>query len=296
MKKLQLPLLIALAAMQWLPWAAHAQTKPNSSGCLVADFRTMALLTHDVTERLAKLKQWLEAHGSKCTNTQLAIIASNRPNWLGTADTIQMAGQIDGLIEAKIADDPEMMAKMYTSKGVKPPTPSVEVTTTPPAPEPVVQPGAQMPGMAIGGSFMQGSPLQPPLPGPNDNAKQREVPDAFFGRRQKVEVGEYFEENRGNGECPDGLIKQADKCVSRIKERDWKLLQPLPPSARLEDLPLDLLVKLGPAPVGHQYKKLEADILLLKLPQNIVTDAVLDLGGLKAVEAKSSSPQRRAGK
>jgi hypothetical protein len=44
------------------------------------------------------------------------------------------------------------------------------------------------------------------------------------------------------------------------------------------------LIKLGPPPAEHQFKRVDVDILMLKGPKNIVTDAVLDLGGLKVKE------------
>jgi hypothetical protein len=44
------------------------------------------------------------------------------------------------------------------------------------------------------------------------------------------------------------------------------------------------LIKLGRPAAQHQFKRVGVDILMLKGPQNIVTDAVLDLGGLKAKE------------
>ena len=43
-----------------------------------------------------------------------------------------------------------------------------------------------------------------------------------------------------------------------------------------------LILKLGQPAPDHQYKRVGADILLLKGPKNIVVDAILDLGGLKA--------------
>ncbi len=283
----RLSLLGLVTAMLAFHFPAQAQAR--AGGCLVAEFRSLALLTHDVAERITKVNAWLKQKGPRCTQAQLAAIASNRATWLGTADTIEVAGNVDGLIEAKIANDPELMAAMYTSKG-KEARASVEVTQPPPAPAPVVAAPAPLPGPAASGNNMvQPVIVQAPMTAPTDKP---EVPDAFFGRRQKAQLLEYYEENRGPGECPRGMVKRGDKCESRIKERDWKLRQPLPSSEKPEDLPTPLLVKLGPPAPDHQYKRVGFDILLLKGPQNIVTDAVLDLGGIQAKEDKKEEPAK----
>lgn len=286
MKNWRLSLLGLVITMLALHCPAQAQSR--AGGCLVAEFRSLALLTHDVGERIAKVNAWLKQKGPRCTQAQLAAIASNRATWLGTADTIEVAGQVDGLIEAKIANDPDMMAAMYTSKG-KEARASVEVTQPPPAPAPVVPAAAGLPAPAAAGNTVQPVIVQAPMAALADKP---EPPDAFFGRRQKAQILEYYEENRGPGECPRGMVKRGDKCESRIKERDWKLRQPLASSEKPEDLPTPLLLKLGPPAPDHQFKRVGFDILMLKGPQNIVTDAVLDLGGLQVKADKKEEPPK----
>ena len=152
MKNWRLSLLGLVMTMLALHFPAQAQSR--AGGCLVAEFRSLALLTHDVGERIAKVNAWLKQKGPRCTQAQLAAIASNRATWLGTADTIEVAGQVDGLIEAKIANDPDIMAAMYTSKG-KEARASVEVTQPPPAPAPVVPAAAGLPASAATGNTVQ---------------------------------------------------------------------------------------------------------------------------------------------
>jgi hypothetical protein len=86
------------------------------------------------------------------------------------------------------------------------------------------------------------------------------------------------------------MAKRGTNCQSPFRERDWKLRQPLPASERVEDLPMPLLLKLGNPPPNHEYKRLGFDILMLKGPENKVTDAVLDLGGIKVKEEKKAEP------
>ena len=280
MKKILFYLLCLSAGWLSLQWPAHAQPKARTGGCLVSEFRTLAMLTHDTSERVAKVEAWLKQNGEKCTQPQLSAIASNSATWLGPAHTVEVSGHIDGLIEAKIANNPDLMAALYSSKGKEARAPSVEVTKPPPAPAPVV--AAAQPLVAQANTVVQPVLMQGPGAGLNDKTRSTEVPDAYFGTKQKEQLLEFFEETRGPGECPKGLVKRGDKCESRVKERDWKLRQPLPSSERPEDLPMALILKLGQPAPDHQYKRVGADILLLKGPQNIVVDAILDLGGLKA--------------
>lgn len=268
-----------------------AQRTAPKANCLVSEFKSIALLTHDVEERIIKINDWIKLNGASCTPSQLSAIASNRATWLGTADTVAVSSSIDGLIEAKIKNDPDLMAQMYSSKG-KDFRPSLQVTQTPQAPAPVVPPPASIQG--IGGIGVAAPVItQMESNEPKERVKEVEVPDGSFTRRQKREILEYYEENRGTGDCPRGMAKRASNCESRFKERDWKLGQPLPASERGEELPMPLVLKLGKPPAEHQYKRVGFDILLLKGPENKVTDAVLDLGGIKVKEEKKDDPPPR---
>lgn len=255
----------------------------SGGACRVSEFRSLALLTHDVSERISKINEWLVKKGPKCTPGQLAAIASNRSNWLGTADTANISAGIDGLIEAKISNQSDQLASMYSSKG-KEGRSSVEVTKPPPAPAPVVPPPA--PVQVNGGVSL----VQPVVVLPPDKPKEPEVADERFSARQRREIQNYFEENRGTGECPRGMIERGEKCASLVTIRPWKPGQPLPVSVRTEELPLPLFYKLGPPPAEHQYKKVSSDILMLKGPQQIVTDAVLDLGGIEPKKPPKDAP------
>ena len=263
----------------------YAQGALSAGGCLVSEFRSLALLTHDVAQRIVKVKDWLKTKGTSCTPTQLATIVSNRSSWLGTADTVAISTGIDSLIESKITNNPDLMASMYSSKGKEAPRASVEVTQPPPAPAPVVPAPAPL-AQGTGVNVVQPVIVQLQQSTPTEKAKEPEQPDATFTRRQRKDIKDYSEENRGRRDCPIDMTKRGDNCEARFKDRDWKLRQPLPPSLRTEELPMPLLIKLGTPAPDHQYKKVDVDILMLKGPQGIVTDAVLDRGGLKVKEEK----------
>lgn len=283
MRKLSIKYFLIPSCLFFVIISAFAQR--SASACLVAEFRSIAYLTHDIEQRIAKINDWIKQKGASCTPSQLAAIASNRATWLGSADTVAISSSIDGLLEAKIKDDPDLMARMYSSKG-KDFKPSLQVTQPPPAPAPVVPPPA--PEMGAVGS---GGPVIVQMQSTQQTENKKvEVPDESFTSRQKREIKEFYEENRGSDECPKGMTKRGANCESRFQERDWKLGQPLPASERAEDLPLPLTLKLGKPPSEHQYKRLGVDILMLKGPEKKVTDAVLNLGGIKPKEDKTVDP------
>jgi len=283
MKKLAAKYLFIASCLVFLTLPSHAQR--SASACLVSEFRSIAYLTHDIEQRIAKINDWIKQKGASCTPSQLSAIASNRATWLGSADTVAISSSIDGLLEAKIKDDPDLMARMYSSKG-KDFRPSTQVTQPPQAPAPVVSP----PASGMGAMGAAGPVIVQMQPNQQTENKKVEVPDESFTRRQRREIQEYYEENRGSDECPRGMTKRGANCESRSKDRDWKFGQPLPASERPEDLPLPISLKLGKAPAEHQYKRLGVDILMLKGPEKKVTDAVLDLGGIKAKEEKKVDP------
>ena len=152
---------------------AHAQSESDKKGCLVAEFRTMALKTHDVGQRVERVEAWLRKNGNSCTKQQLDAIKNNRSAWLGAADSPEVMGIIDGMLEAKISSNPELMAQFYESKGREPvttaevfsstgfrppPPPPMPAKVVPPPPPPVpvvVSPILGMPDYTV--------PKQPPL-------------------------------------------------------------------------------------------------------------------------------------
>jgi hypothetical protein len=159
-----------IAAAFGLSGVVFAQSESDKKGCLVAEFRTMALKTHDVIQRVERVEAWLRKHGGSCNKQQLDAIKNNRSAWLGAADGPEVMGVIDGMLEAKISNNPELMAQFYEAKGREPsttaevfsstgfrsPPPPPKVVPPPPPPAPVVVPPILgMPEYTV--------PKQPPL-------------------------------------------------------------------------------------------------------------------------------------
>lgn len=147
-------LVLGLSGFSW------AQTvKPKAESCLVASFRTIALGTHDVELRAARAEEWLRTYATSCSTQQLSSIQGNSPSWLGHALTPRLSGIIEGLLEARIAGNPALMAKMYDSLG-KERNASVESAQTPTPRTPVVAPN-MMPAPPV---FVTPPMVSPPMP------------------------------------------------------------------------------------------------------------------------------------
>jgi hypothetical protein len=67
--------------------------------CAVFDLQTIALMTHDPTERHKLALQWLKDNGNKCSYQQLVYIQNRRSEWLGNADSLDVQNTINGLLE-----------------------------------------------------------------------------------------------------------------------------------------------------------------------------------------------------
>ena len=104
-----------------LIWAVvlpvSASNPAPAGGCLVSAFKTLALRQNDVPLRIEQASQWLQKNMGLCTPQQLSAIQSNSPSWLGHALTPQLAGLIEGAIEARNAGNPALMGQLYESLG-----------------------------------------------------------------------------------------------------------------------------------------------------------------------------------
>ena len=119
---------------------ALAQATP-AKGCFVAHFKSLALKTHSPEQRAALAEKWLQLNAPSCSKAQLSALQANSPSWLGSSLTQEIASILEGSIEANIAGNPELMARLYESSGKEGQSGSVTLTN-PAARAPVVQPMA----------------------------------------------------------------------------------------------------------------------------------------------------------
>jgi len=116
--------------------AGMAKANAPKDSCWVADFREMALTTHNVQERERKAVEWLRQRAGQCNEEQLLMISSNRPSWMGNADSARVAAQIDRELEKRYLMNQRDLSELFDSEYRREET--TQIHTTPAAPQGVV--------------------------------------------------------------------------------------------------------------------------------------------------------------
>ena len=93
--------------------------------------------------------------------------------------------------------------------------------------------------------------------------------------RDRNAVYTYYRDEVAAGRCPAGLVKKNNACgAPNPAKQVWKLDQPLPEGVAGEALPA------SPSPAGHQYLRVDNDILIVSLGARNVAALVADLSRL----------------
>lgn len=292
------------------PAAPVASNNPYVNTCSIAEFRTLALTTHDPQQRAEVLTQWLKANAAACSLSQILLLSSNRPQWIGTADSAKLAGLFDQIIESKLKNDPQALRYMYGSegaaqtggnkKGGDEPSSGAAAMAAPVAVAPAQAPatlgagtaavpivGATTPAAAninisLGAGAAQVEDLSRKLPldseakpvFPAERGKQMKN---YFGKLRAEMILNYFMENSAPGKCPEGLsFSKPAGCENKFPVA-WKFGEALPANAKTFPIPEPLLSKLSFYP-GYQFMRVGADILALEKDSGKVADAVLNFG------------------
>jgi len=290
---------------------AAPQSNSYVNSCSISEFRTLALTTHDAQERSEVLTKWLKTNSASCSTYQILLLSNNRSQWMGTADTVKVAGLFDQIIEAKLKNDPQALKSMYGSEGAAAggskkrsesagaggastessgaaPPPGTVMLAAGAAPAAVsmgaapAATAAQSINISLGASSPQVEDLSKKLPldtepkpvFPPERGRQLKN---YFGKIRTEMIRNYFMENSSPGNCPEGLtFSKTAGCESRVAV-PWKFGEPLPPSAKTFPIPEPLLSKLSFYP-GYQFVRVGADILALEKDSGKVADAVLNMG------------------
>lgn len=96
-----------------------------------------------------------------------------------------------------------------------------------------------------------------------------------FGDDQRETVRVYLVEKHGRGNCPPGLAKKHNGCLppGQAKKR-YVVGHPLPRAIHVEDVPVELSVRIGPAPPGYRYGMVDGDLVKLAVGTLLVVDAI----------------------
>lgn len=92
--------------------------KTDGPPCVVAEFRALGMDVSDPGKRRTQASTWLKKRAKNCSVDQLLMIRNNRAQWLGTADSASLASEVDALLEAIAADNPQVSTLLY---GTPPP-------------------------------------------------------------------------------------------------------------------------------------------------------------------------------
>lgn len=112
-----------------------------------------------------------------------------------------------------------------------------------------------------------------PLPTLNMVVPQRDR-DAAFG---------YYRDEIAAGRCPAPLVRKDKVCgaPAAMPTKPWRLDQPLPDGVKADAPPPGLIAKLSPSPAGHQYMRVDTDIIVIGLGTRNVAALVVDLSRLQ---------------
>ena len=105
-------------------------------------------------------------------------------------------------------------------------------------------------------------------------SKETEVTVVFVDTQREA-ARSYFARQHGRGNCPPGLAKKNNGCLppGQAKKR-YIVGQSLPRGIVVADVPVELSVKIGPAPAGYRYGILDGDLLKLAVGTLLVVDAI----------------------
>jgi hypothetical protein len=142
---------------------------------------------------------------------------------------------------------------------------------TPPARQ--TGPGAPAPQPKPATAGAPASAKDSPLPTLNMVVPQRDRDAAFA----------YYRDEIAAGRCPAPLVRKDKVCgaPAALPTKPWRLDQPLSDGVKAEAPPPGLIAKLSPSPAGHQYMRVDTDIIVIGLGTRNVAALVVDLSRLQ---------------
>ena len=111
-----------------------------------------------------------------------------------------------------------------------------------------------------------------------NDAREEGRRSGHFHDRHRTVVHDYYDDQYRRGHCPPGLAKKNNGCMPPGQAKKWRQGQPLPREVRYYDVPQPLISQLGAPPPGHQYVRVDSDILLIAAGSTMVVDAIQNLG------------------
>ena len=121
-------------------------------------------------------------------------------------------------------------------------------------------------------------------PAPAASANQSPLPtlSMVVSQRDRDAAYAYYRDEIAAGRCPAPLVRKGKACgpPATPATRVWKLDQPLADGVKTDAPPPGLIAKLSPSPAGHQYMRVDTDILIMGIGTRNVAALVVDLSRL----------------
>lgn len=130
------------------------------------------------------------------------------------------------------------------------------------------------------GAPASSAPAQPTKP----PAKDSPLPtlNMLVSQRDRDAAFAYYRDEIAAGRCPPPLVRKDKACGAPavLPTKAWRLDQPLPDGLKADAPPPGLIAKLSPSPAGHQYMRVDTDILIIGIGTRNVAALVVDLSRL----------------
>jgi Ni/Co efflux regulator RcnB len=125
--------------------------------------------------------------------------------------------------------------------------------------------------LSLGGSIA----LSAQKPKKQKRKSQETQATVVFIDTQREAAHSYFVKQHGRGNCPPGLAKKNNGCLppGQAKKR-YVVGHSLPRGIVVGDLPVELSIRIGPAPAGYRYGILDGDLVKLAVGTTLVVDAI----------------------
>lgn len=133
----------------------------------------------------------------------------------------------------------------------------------------------------------QGAPAAPAAPAQQTKPPAKDTPlptlNMVVPQRDRDAAFAYYRDEVAAGRCPAPLVRRDKACGAPAAQpaKSWRLDQPLPDGVKADAPPPGLIAKLSPSPAGHQYMRVDTDILVIGIGTRNVAALVVDLSRLQ---------------
>lgn len=140
---------------------------------------------------------------------------------------------------------------------------------------------------AAAAGAQQGKPAVPPAPAQQTRPATKDSPlptlSMVVPQRDRDAAFAFYRDEIAAGRCPAPLVRKDKVCGAPAASpaKSWRLDQPLPDGVKVEAPSPGLIAKLSPSPAGHQYMRVDTDIVIIGIGTRNVAALVVDLSRLQ---------------